>query len=118
MAKQKGKRGEREFAEVLSSLLGNKVIVDPQANGADIEYIPGLAIEVKRQETLNLNSWWKQAERQADVLGDIPVVAYRQNRRPWFVLLPAYLLTLKAKTGYIQVDLETFKWWVIDFLGE
>lgn len=115
MAKNKGKRGEREFAERLSNLLGEKQIVDPQANGSDIESIPGLAIEVKRQETLNIPGWWRQAERQADD-GRIPVLAFRQNRKPWQICLPAYLLSLRAKSGYILVSEDVFSWWLLDYL--
>lgn len=132
MAKQKGKRGERDFSLELHSLLGNirkrreagqkatwefgpQAFVDPQANGADIQSIEGLSIEVKRQETLNLKLWWSQTERQADDLGAIPVLAFRQNRKAWKVCLPAYLLGLEIK-GYIICELSTFEDWLYQFL--
>lgn len=134
LSKQKGKRGERELNNLLGVLLQKvkerreriglprwqhepQAFVDPQANDADISSIPGLAIEVKRQETLNLNTWWKQAERQADNLSAIPVVAYRQNRKKWQFMLPAYLLGIGIK-GYIICEQDTFEDWLFIFLSE
>ena len=50
---------------------------------------PGLVIhsEVKRQETLRLPLWARQALRDA-APGAVPVVAFRRNREPWQALLP------------------------------
>ena len=117
MAKQKGKRGEREFGQVIANHLGERIVVDPQGNGADILAIPGLSIEVKRQETLVVKTWWRQAQRQADSQGDIPVLAYRQNRGQWKVCLPAYLLTLRDRERFITVELDTFLHWLTDWLS-
>lgn len=131
MAKQKGKRGEQEFAQILTDMvysLGrrgeskgelapwDRVFVDVQANGGDIVSIPGLSIEVKRHETLVVNSWWKQACIQADNIGAIPVLAYRQNRKAWRVCLPAYLLAL-GLDGHLEVSLETFSQWLLHYLS-
>ena len=122
MAKQKGKRGEREFAEVLTRLLARdpswedqKIFVDVQANGGDIISVTGLSIEVKRQETLNIKTWWRQTQIQADHTGGIPVLAYRQNRRAWKIILPAYLISVPI-TGYMEVELEVFGQWLLHFV--
>jgi len=122
MAKQKGKRGEHEFAEVLTKLLArdtswddNKIFVDSQANGGDIISIQGLSIEVKRQEALNCKTWWRQAQIQADQVSGIPIVAYRQNRRAWKVLMPAYLISVTIQ-GYMEVDLDVFGQWLLHFV--
>jgi len=124
MAKQKGKRGEREFAEVLTRLLAKdpswedeRIFVDPQANGSDIASIPGLSIEVKRHETLNCKGWWRQALVQADQTGGIPIVAFRQNRKAWKVLMPAYLLVL-GLDGYVELELPIFGKWLLHFTRE
>lgn len=129
MAKQKGKRGEREMAQLLSEIVGaaarrggrelapwEKVFADVQAHGGDIVSIPGLAIEVKRQETLRVPTWWKQACVQADEVGAIPVLVYRQNRKAWRACLPAYLLAIGVE-GFIEMDMETFSSWLLHYLN-
>lgn len=128
----KGKRGEREFAYILNTLLGEfnlrrrslnrpplrfNAVADPHGNNADIISIDGLAIEVKRQETLTLGMWWDQACRQADRISAIPVVAYRKNRGKWNILLPGYLLGIGIR-GYIQCDMDTFSDWLEIYLTE
>ena len=45
----------------------------------------GLAVEVKRQETLSLNTWWKQCELSANRDNSVPVLIYRQNKQKWRV---------------------------------
>lgn len=118
MANAKGKAGEREFTDLLKKFTGKSdLFVDVHAQGADIQCIPGLAIEVKRQEVLLLDRWWWQAERQADKLGAIPVLAYRQNRKPWRVCLPGMLLGIGV-TGRIECNLETFESWLRLYLKE
>ena len=120
MAKQKGKRGEREAADLLGSILGksntgaDRIFGDVQAQGGDIQAIEGLSIEVKRHETLAINTWWKQAVRQASDT-DIPVLMYRQNRKPWRFCIPAYCLVISAP-GYIDIDELTFGHWLNQYL--
>ena len=133
MSKQKGKRGEKDFTQELSHILGRikerkrlaghvawghgpKAFVDVQANGTDIQSIDGLSIEVKRQEVLAVKAWWRQAERQSDDMGAIPILVYRQNRKAWSVCLPAYLLGLGVR-GYVVCDLETFEDWLFIYLN-
>ena len=116
MAKYKGKRGEYEFNGILASHLGKRLQTNPHAQGADNQTIPGLSIEVKRQETLVVSTWWKQTIRQADNDGCIPVLAYRRNRSKWKVCLPAYLITLRDHDSYIEMELKTFLLWLDDFL--
>lgn len=127
MAKQKGKRGEIQASTLLgcivSDILGEQSLrpdgrlwSDVQAQSGDIVSIPGLSIEVKRQETLNVTVWWRQTARQADDLGAIPVLMYRQNRKPWKFCLPAYLLTLGAE-GYLEMDEAVFTCWLRNYLA-
>ena len=120
-AVSKGKRGERELALLLGEYLGDIVVADPHGNGSDIQAIPGLAIEVKRQETLNVRMWWAQATRQAESLNRIPVLAYRQNRqREWTFCLPAYCLTLRdtKKERWITLQQPTFLIWLREWLAD
>lgn len=111
----KGKNGEKEFSEILSVILGTEVIVNPHANGADIRSIPGLAIEVKRSETLNINKWWEQTLIQAESTNRNPVLVYRQNRKAWNICLPARFLIPKNKNDYITCNLAVFTEWLLEF---
>jgi hypothetical protein len=45
-----------------------------------------LHIETKRQETLRMDDWSHQAEREAPD-GAVPMVCYRRSREPWRVSL-------------------------------
>jgi Holliday junction resolvase len=86
MQRNKGSRGERELLALLSDELGiviTRNLQQTRSGGADALDVPGWAIEVKRQETLSIASWWAQAARQANDLQRRPVLFYRQSRRPW-----------------------------------
>lgn len=52
--------------------------------GYDIVGIPLLAVEVKFQESLNLNGAWQQCVKQAKK-GEMPVLFYRKSRSEWKV---------------------------------
>jgi hypothetical protein len=119
-SRNKGQRGEREAA----SLLGTWIEKDLRRNlsqtrdgDADLLDIPGLTIEVKRQETLNVNTWWRQVCRAADNRGDIPVLMYRQNRKEWQICLPAYLLVIGAK-GRLTLGEPDFRVWLMHYLDQ
>ena len=105
MARNKGKRGEREIADMFIEVMKRvehklwkkgyseevkRNTLQSDRGGFDLVGIPGLAIEIKRQETLNVNTWWQQTVKQA---GDkfMPVLIYRQNNKPWSVRTMAYL---------------------------
>lgn len=77
--------------------------------GHDLIGIPGLCIEVKRQEALSLGAWWKQCTEQAARFGGQPVLIYRQNGRTWRVVTLGSLTdgttSIWAK---VECDLEDF----------
>ena len=56
---------------------------------ADVEGVPGLWIECKHQEKMQLYPWMNQAVRDctAKNTGDIPVVVHKQNRKEILVTL-------------------------------
>lgn len=88
--RNKGKAGEREFAKLLGEALGiefNRNLDQVRNGGYDLIGLEQLAIEVKRQENLAVGSWWKQALSQAKE-GQTPILAYRQSRKPWTVVVP------------------------------
>lgn len=85
-SRQKGARGERELAAVLGDLLGVKLRRGQQycglAGNADVVGLPGVSIECKRVESLNVSKAMQQAIRDAKG-DDIPMVAHRKNNEDW-----------------------------------
>lgn len=83
---------ERGLSLKLLIILEITVIRKPAGkdNGkADIEGVPGLWIECKHQEKMELYPWMNQAVRDctAKNTGDIPVVVHKQNRKETLVTL-------------------------------
>lgn len=94
-SRTKGHNGERELATLLSEALGRDVyrnLEQARDGGPDLLGLPGLAVEVKRRETPSLETWWRQARAQARTL-EVPVLAYRVNRKPWLFVVPLAALT-------------------------
>lgn len=88
---RKGKTAEREFFNLLSDYLGEDVrrsLESSRDGGADNEregILADWAIEIKRQDSAKLTSWWAQALEQGVSSGLTPALAYRLPRRPWRV---------------------------------
>jgi hypothetical protein len=130
--KLKGKRGEVEFNVLIRNALGHLTLEEARLMGlphtdvsklaksnvhgqcADSLVVSGLAIEIKRQEILQLDKWWRQACVQADRHGLVPVLAYRQNRKEWSVCIPAYFLKV-GFDGYITLTEEVFVKWLLEW---
>ena len=96
-AQKKGKRGEVEFCEWLDEKFGIKTERNyNQANGCSADIlIKDFIIEVKRREILSFDEWWHQviiAHKNHEDENLIPIVAFRQNRKPWQFLIPAKLI--------------------------
>lgn len=117
----KGKRGEREVVKLLQPIVdkvfGDRGLEIPKMfrnqnqsalGGYDIDGIDWLALEVKRQENLSINSWWKQAVRQAS-MEQVPVLIYKQNHKKWKVQMFGYLDCggMRVKTK-VEITLEAF----------
>ena len=78
-SREKGKRGEREFAAYCREQ-GYQVRRGQQYNGIEGEDcvgLPGVHIEVKRVERLNIEQAMLQSKTDAN--GKIPIVAHRKN---------------------------------------
>ena len=88
-SKAKGKRGEIEIARMLREY-GYDCRRGQQycgANGdADVVGLPGLHLEIKRVEKLNVETALRQAETDAKP-GEIPALMHRANREEWKVTL-------------------------------
>ena len=87
---RKGAEGERELARKLRDY-GFKTRRGQQycgANGdADVVGLPGIHIECKRVERLNLYDAMAQARNDA-CPGEFPTVFHRRDRCEWLVTMP------------------------------
>jgi len=90
-SKQKGKKGELEFAHECEKFGLTGVHRTAQTNGklehslADCEGLDGIHVEVKRVEALNVDKAMEQAIDDLKTKKEkrIPVVFHRKNRKPW-----------------------------------
>lgn len=102
-AKNKGVTGEREVIGILQNFLFSlaqehgldapqlkRNLEQSRGEGSDVVGLDWLALEVKRRETLQLNSWWEQVVKAA-LPGQTPVVMFRQNKQPWQIITMAEL---------------------------
>lgn len=107
MSQNKGKRGEREIINLLQPIVDKIYALYPSLGAApflqrntlqsdrggfDIVGLDWFAPEVKFQEALSVNSWWKQTAAQA-VGKQEPVLFYRQSRKAWRVVMRMYAQT-------------------------
>ena len=125
-SRNKGRTGEYEFARYLQEIFDlpqppERNIEQVRDGGYDFLVKPFI-FEVKRQQTLNLNSWWWQVSMAAQewVLSRKigysyqRVVAYRQNRKPWNFLISTSNLTPPQDTGFIQLTESVFRKWATE----
>ena len=89
-SRQKGKRGELELAKGLREH-GYETRRGQQYSGtetsADVVGLPGIHIECKRVENLNVYNALAQAIRDTGESGDLPAVFHRKNNQPWLVTM-------------------------------
>ena len=111
-AQKKGKRGEVEFCGWLKDNLDIEVERNyNQADGHSADVITeDFIFEVKRREAIDLDTWWhqvaisKKRNKNEDL---IPIVCFRQNRKPWQFLIPANLLN-GVERGYMILNERVF----------
>ncbi len=136
----KGQSGEREVADMLNFIIYKamqragypeaeclKAMSTVQRNqnqsavgGNDLTNCLGLSIEVKRQESLAVPQWWRQTVAAAQRNNEVPVLIYRQNRKPWHVRLPIMIATPgEIAQGRLctvgEIDIESFKAWFAEW---
>lgn len=90
-SKQKGNRGEREFARLCRENGFHEARRGQQYNGLDGEDVVGLPymhVEVKRVERLNVSNAIRQAMEDKKE-EDIAMVAHRKNNEEWLVTMRA-----------------------------
>lgn len=108
-SRTKGQVAEREFLALMGEELGvalKRNLLQTRESGCDCVELKGFAIEVKRHERLAIPAWWRQAVRQAEALGVEPVLAFRQSRQPWRILLKTLEghreVTLTEAAGHVR----------------
>jgi Holliday junction resolvase len=110
-ARNKGAAGEREVAKILTDNLGFVVKrnLSQSRDGADDITIQHFRVEVKRQETLQIDKWSTQVEACAEP-GEVPVLIYRRSGQPWRVclLLDNFIPMMRDQLeGVIDAETET-----------
>lgn len=96
-SRNKGARGEREFAELLREYgfktarrAGFKQTAGGGEPDVECEELDYFHFEVKRVERLNLWGAIEQAKTDSGNRPDkIPVVVFRKNNSPWYAIVPA-----------------------------
>lgn len=92
-SKRKGKTGELELSRKLCEH-GYDVRRSVQYNGkeeegqADLLGLPGVHIECKRVEKLNIYDAVNQAKRDSEGTDQLPSVFHRRNNCEWLVTMP------------------------------
>lgn len=90
-SKQKGKRGELEFAAWIRDNFKIPAIRGVQYAGMpdspDIVAVQGMHFEVKRVEAINVEKCMLQAIRDAGP--NVPVLAHRRDRQEWLITIRA-----------------------------
>lgn len=87
---RKGRAGELELVKVLQLHGIPARPGDPVSYGStpDVVGVPGIHVECKRVERLNIDTAMDQAVGDADRFRDgLPAVFHRRNRRPWLVTM-------------------------------
>lgn len=100
-SKVKGAAGERELAAELNSVLNISSRRGQQFSGLegeDVVGLPGVHIECKRVEKLNIDNAVAQSIKDAKA-DQVPAVFHRKNRKPWLVTfrledLPAFVTAI------------------------
>lgn len=124
----KGSAAEREIIKLLQQVLDTELgkeapklqrnTLQTAYGGCDIHGYPRVAIEVKRQEKLNIPAWWKQTLQQASS-EQVPILIYRQSFKPWRVRTYGYLPCGKKKVRtVVDISLDAFLLWFRVFVHD
>jgi len=112
--RHKGQEGEREFCRWLQKtleldFLPTRNLDQTRNGGADILGIGQFVFEIKRCEALEQRQWWIQVVASSTP-SEMPVVAYRQNKRKWNFLISAKHIGLDK--GFIHLQELEFSNWI------
>ena len=90
-SREKGKRGEREFAKLCREQGYTGARRGQQYSGIegqDVVGLDGIHVEVKRVERLNIHDAIDQSKRDSEK-GTVPIVAHRKNNTRWLITMDA-----------------------------
>lgn len=133
----KGKTGEQEIARELNVIINSllleykfslpeKPIVQRNQNQSAVggkDLLVGglpLAIEVKRQEQLSVDSWWNQCAAQGARNKEFPILIYRQNNKKWNVVIYSSLCMSNSKSITVRATIQfsDFLTWFREYVRE
>ena len=130
-SRSKGQRGEREVRDLIQIIVDDvateknllfapeikRNLVQSREGGHDLVGIPGLAVEVKFQENIQVGKWWEQTLRQAKTEKARPVLIYRRKHQPWrVVMIGALVLGDNTLPATVTIEIETFRDWLREYL--
>lgn len=124
--RNKGQTGEREVVRLLNGviekLLAQQCWTEDVVNaatkciqrnqqqsavgGADLTGVFGLAIEIKRQENVQIDKWWAQCTEQAARNNEVPVLLYRQNHQPWRCVMLGLAVLPGERSSSLRMEIE------------
>lgn len=84
------------------------------SSGSDLYNPFRLSIEIKRHETLSINSWWAQCLRSAKAEFGTPVLLYRQSRQPWRSVVN--LEDCHGDTYTVTMSADNFERWLKSYV--
>ena len=94
-SREKGKRGELELVRLFKEngyeARRTAQFCGKTGEAADVIGLPGISVECKRVEKLNIYDAITQAQRDAEAAGrgDLPAVFHRKNGCKWLVTMTA-----------------------------
>lgn len=118
-SRQKGAGGEREFSRLVLEHLGVELrrnLEQSRAGGHDLmpvgtdpvsRALDAYALEVKRYRQISpamLARFWEQAQNQADRVGKIPTLAYREDRQEWRLVVPLRAINREVFGEWLGID--------------
>lgn len=88
-SQRKGRAAELELSRILQGYGYPVEAGRAQSYGEvpDLSGLPGIHIEVKRRENVNLSAALEQSRRDAGRFGGLPAVFHRRNREQWRVTM-------------------------------
>jgi Holliday junction resolvase len=92
-SKQKGARFERQLASIFREYgyTDSRRTVQycgKSGNAADVIGLPGIHVEAKHQEKMELYKWMEQAKRDAAGGENLPAVFHKKNNHEVLVTMP------------------------------
>lgn len=110
-SRRKGAKGEVELGHKLTEIFGRHCRRGRQFSGLegkDVVGLPGVHIECKRVEKLNVRNAVKQAVRDAKK-GEVPLVCHRSNGEEWLMTARLDDIISLCEAVYEIVETERLK---------